>query len=100
MVAEGAVQLAAIDRASFRLAGAANPDAVAAVKVIDETPFRPAPAFVADGALPETAVAPLRGALAAFRTDPAWEALHAILGWTECLPLDRGSYDVMASVGR
>ena len=100
MVAEGAVQLAAIDRASFRLAGAANPDAVAAVKVIDETPFRPAPAFVADGALPETAVAPLRGALAAFRADPAWEALHAILGWTECLPLDRGSYDVMASVGR
>ena len=100
MVAEGAVQLAAIDRASFRLAGAANPDAAAAVKVIDETKFYPAPALVADGALPETAVAPLRRALAAFRADPAWEALHAILGWRECRQLDRGSYDVMASVGR
>ena len=100
MVAEGAVQLAAIDRASFRLAQAAMPDAVAALKVIDETPFYPAPAFVADGALPETAVAPLRGTLAAFRAEPAWDELHAILGWRECCRLDRESYDVMASVGR
>ena len=65
---------------AFDWRSAANPDAVAAVKVIDDTPFYPAPAFVADGALPETAVAPLREALAAFRADPAWEALHAILG--------------------
>ena len=100
MVAEGAVQLAAIDRASFRLAQAADPDAAAAVTVIDETPFYPAPAFVADGALPETMVAPLRDALASFRADPAWAELHAILGWDDCLRLDRGAYDVMASVGR
>ena len=100
MVAEGAVQLAAIDRASFRLAQAAMPEAAAAVTVIDETPFYPAPAFVADGALPETAVAPLRDALASFRADPAWAELHAILGWDDCLCLDRGAYDVMASVGR
>ena len=100
MVAEGAVQLAAIDRASFRLAQAAIPAAVAAVKVIDDTPFYPAPAFVADGALPGTAVAPLREALAAFRADPAWDGLHTILGWDGCLCLDRASYDVMATVGR
>lgn len=100
MVAEGAVQLAAIDRASFRLAQAAMADAAAAVRVIDETPFYPAPAFVADGALPEPAVVTLRGTLAAFRADPAWDELHATLGWADCLPLDRGCYDVMASVGR
>ena len=100
MVAEGVVQLAAIDQASFRLAQAAMPDAVAAVKVIDETPFYPAPAFVADGALPETAVETLRGTLAAFHADPAWDELRAILGWRECCRLDRESYDVMASVGR
>ena len=100
MVARGEIQLAAIDRASFRLAAAANPDAAAAVKVIDETNFHPAPAFVADGALPETAVAPLREALDGFRADPAWDELHAILGWDECLCLDRASYDAMAPVGR
>ena len=100
MVAERAVKFAAIDRASVRLASATTPDTEAAVKVIDETKLYSAPAFVADGALPETAVAPLRGALAAFRADPAWEALHAILGWRECWQLDRGSYNVMASVGR
>jgi len=100
MVASGEVQLAAIDRASFRLASAANPQAAAAVRVIDETSFHPAPAFVADGALPETAVAPLREALASFRADPAWDQLHTILGWDECLCLDRASYDAMASVGR
>ena len=73
---------------------------MAAVKVIDETPFYPAPAFVADGALPETAVAPLREAISGFHAGPAWDGLHTILGWDGCLCLDRASYDVMATVGR
>ena len=62
--------------------------------------MRKLPLCVIRPLVPSLVYCNLTGMLGLATTDPAWEALHAILGWRECRQLDRGSYDVMASVGR
>lgn len=99
MVAAGRAQLAAIDRVSFALASAARPDDVAAVRVIDETAFYPGLPFVADGALSPRMMDRLHDRLLAFRTQPAWLEMAAILRLRDMTVLNATDYDVMATVG-
>lgn len=99
MVAAGRAQLAAIDRISFALARAACPNDVAAVRVIDETAFYPGLPFVADGALSPRMVDGLRDRLLAFRTQPAWRDMAALLRFRDMTVLNAADYDIMAAVG-
>ena len=98
MVAAGTATLAAIDRMSFALARAAHPDDVAAVRVIDETPFYPGLPFVADGALPADAVDRLRDRLLGFRAQTAWREMAAVLTLRDLTVLDSADYASMATV--
>jgi len=98
MVARGEADLAAIDRISFALARRTVPDDVAGVTVIGETTTWPGVPFVADASLPGAVTAALRDAILAFRDDPAWSEMKAILGLSDITVLDKDLYPPMALV--
>ena len=95
MVARGEAQLASIDRVSFELARHNQPEDIDRVTVIDETPFYPAPPFVADGGLSLETVTRLREALLAFRQRDAWQDMCGLLGIRDLTIIDPADYTGM-----
>lgn len=95
MVARGEAQLAAIDRTSFELARRAQPDDIARIKVIDETPLYPAPPLVADGSLSQDTADRLTDALLAFREQDAWQDMCRVLGIRDLTIIDPADYNGM-----
>ena len=95
MVARGDAHLASIDRLSFELARHDQPENVAKVTVIDETPFYPSPPFVADGGLSRETVTRLTDALLAFRQHDAWQEMCELLGIRDLTIIDPADYTGM-----
>lgn len=99
-VADGDADLAAIDAVCWALAGEFEPDAVARLEAIAETPLRPGLPLITAGRRSDAEVAMLRIALDAALTSRETQEARRALHLTGTAVLDDKEYAAIAALGR
>ena len=91
-VAQGRVDIAAIDCVSFALFQRGRPELTNAVAVLARSPLSPGLPYIASASLPPDVIEATRGALFAALDDPALAATRAALGLTGAIALGPADY--------
>jgi ABC-type phosphate/phosphonate transport system substrate-binding protein len=99
-VAAGAADIAAIDAICWALARRHEPDITRRLKVVAETPLRPALPFITAVERSDAEVATIRAALAAALADPATAEARTALGLVGLGTLNDWDYAPIAFLGR
>jgi ABC-type phosphate/phosphonate transport system substrate-binding protein len=99
-VAEGSVDLAAVDCVSFALLGRGRPDLIKRVAVVAESPLTPGLPFIAAAGLGAATIGAVRQALLAALADPNLAEAREALGLTGARPVGPADYDRVAEIER
>lgn len=99
-VADGRADIAAIDCVTFALVGRADPEVVARVAIVGETPASPGLPFIASARLPAATIAAVREALHAALNDPSLGGARAALGIIGASPATPADYDRVLKIER
>ena len=99
-VAEGRVDLAAIDCVSFALLARGRPELIERVAVVAESPPSPGLPFIASARLDASAVAAVRQALFAALADPNLAEARSALGLEGAREASPAAYDRVAQIER
>jgi ABC-type phosphate/phosphonate transport system substrate-binding protein len=99
-VAEGRVDLAAIDCVSFALLRRGRPELIERVAVVTESPLSPGLPFIAAAGLSPSTIAAVREALFAALVDPNLAEARATLGLKGAQAISPANYDRVAGIER